>query len=377
MIFHFYNPFNETEITKKIWLNLLEKSPHSYFTSWGWVSTWLASLPKDLVEIQLIAGYIDNEPIIAFFMGRNIQKRFGILPTQVISLNETANRYYDILTVEYNSMLFDPSPSIDLDSLFHHLNSLDWDEFILSGVSADFVSTANLLDISSRHFHVLIDRNPNSHFVELQTIRDAGMDYLRLLSANKRSQVRRSIKEYEKESKIHIRQAADADEALLMLDQLACLHQQRWQNRGKPGAFSNEYFYQFHRDLIRNRFANGEIQLLHIFSDKMTIGYLYNFVYRRNVLFYQSGFNYSTGNNNHRPGLVAHYFAIMHNTEQNMVTYDFLAGDSDYKRSLATNSVPMYWVSLIKSQQRYIINMGFNKTKKTIKGLLKKMKVKY
>jgi hypothetical protein len=338
--------------------------------------TWLESLPKSMVDIRLVVGYLDDEPVIGFFIGRNFQKRFGILPTQVISLNRTGDRYFDILAVEYNSMLFDSSNSIDLDSLFLYIKSLDWDELILPGVSLDFVSIASLLDNSSPHFHVFIDKIQNSYYVELQRIRDSGMNYLHLLSANKRSQVRRSIKQYEMESKIQSRLAADADEAILMLDQLACLHQQRWKNRGKPGAFSNEYFYQFHRDLIRNCFTNGEIQMLHIFNDNMTIGYLYNFVYQRKVLFYQSGFTYSPGNN-HRPGLVAHYFAIIHNAEQNMLTYEFLAGDSDYKRSLATNSAPLYWVSLIKNQHRYNIKIGFKKTKKTIKGLLKIMKIKY
>lgn len=371
MKFQSYNPFTEEEITKNVWLTLLNKSQHSYFTSWGWISTWINSLPKDM-DVQLIAGYLGNEPVIAFFIGRDKRKRHGILPTKIISLNATASRYFDELTIEYNSMVFDRSALLETDSLFHYLKSLDWDEFILPAVSAEFVSDFNLLDTSSHHIHARVEKTINSHFVELQKIRDSGMDYLQLLSANKRSQMRRSIKQYEAEGKIQIRMAEDATEALAMMDQLASLHQQTWQSREKPGSFSNKYFYQFHRSLIQNRFASNEIQLLHVFNGKTTIGYLYNFVYAGNVLFYQSGLNYSV-ENTHRPGLVSHYFAIMLNAERNMTSYDFLAGDSEYKKSLATNSTPMYWVRLIKSRRRFKFDAGLLKIKENVKVFIRRM----
>jgi CelD/BcsL family acetyltransferase involved in cellulose biosynthesis len=83
----------------------------------------------------------------------------------------------------------------------------------------------------------------------------------------------------------------------------------------------------------------------------MTIGYLYNLVYDKNVLFYQSGLNYS-GSNIYRPGLISHYYAIIHNAQKGMDVYDFLAGDSDYKKSLSTNSCRMYWARLVKGKPR-------------------------
>ncbi|MFN3490635.1 MAG: GNAT family N-acetyltransferase, partial [Anaerolineales bacterium] len=141
---------------------------------------------------------------------------------------------------------------------------------------------------------------------------------------------------------------------LAFLDQLTHYHQHEWQKRGWAGAFANEYLYQFHKDLIQNRFIKNEIQLLHIYTDQMDIGYIYSFVYNGDVLFYQSGFNYQE-NNNYRPGLISHYFAILHNAQKNMKTYDFLAGDSSYKRTLANDSKSIYWLCLYKKKWRYIL----------------------
>lgn len=346
-----YNPFTDFDTVKNIWLTLLDKCHHSYFVSWGWISTWINSLPKDL-DIQLITGYINNEPVVAFFVGRTKRNNHRFVPTKTISLNSTANRYYDELTIEYNSILFDPTHQLSTENLFGYLNSITWDEFRMPGISANFLSDFNLVDNASHSFHTIVDGITNSFFVELQKIRDAGMNYLQLLSANKRSQIRRSIKQYEIEGTIQIHEATGLEEALTMLDQLASLHQQEWTKRGKPGSFSNKYFYQFHRELIQNQFNSNEIQLLHIFNDKRTIGYLYNFIYDNNVLFYQSGLNYSA-ENTYRPGLVSHYFAIMHNAKKGLLKYDFLAGDAAYKNSLSTSSTPMYWIRFIKSRSRF------------------------
>lgn len=349
--FQSYNPFTDFDTVSNIWQSLSSKRRHSYFVSWGWISTWIKSLPTD-IDVRLIAGFAGSEPAIAFFVGQNKRNSHRFIPTRTISLNSTSNRYYDELTIEYNSILFNPSIAIDKELLFGHLNSISWDEFRMPGVSSDFVSDFNLVENINHGPRVLVDEVVNSFFVDLQKIRDAGMDYLRLLSANKRSQIRRSIKQYEAEGKIEIREAESPEESVTMLGQLAALHQQEWEGRGKPGSFSNNYFRQFHTNLIQNRHRENEIQLLHVFNKKGTLGFLYNFIHDGNVLYYQSGFNYSDGNV-YRPGLVSHYFAIIHNAEKGLATYNFLAGNSSYKSSLSTNSNSMYWVRFIKNRWRF------------------------
>lgn len=361
-----YNPFVDADITKTIWLTLLNKCQHSYFTSWGWISTWLDSLPKD-IDIQLIAGYQNDEPVTAFFIGRHKRTKYKFIPTKSISLNTTADRYLDKLTIEYNSILIDPTYHLRIGDLLDYMYTLKWDEFCFPGISSNLTSDFNLLADNGDNFRLIIDETRNSFFVELQKIRDAKMDYLQLLSSNKRSQIRRSIKQYELEGNIEVHAAENAEEALLMLDRLSSLHQQEWTKRGENGAFSNKYLFQFHKDLIRSRFDNHEIQLLHIYNEKRTIGYLYNFVYHDNVLFYQSGLNYSA-ENIYRPGLVSHYFAIMHNAKAGLATYDFLAGDSTYKSSLSTNSTPMYWARLIKNHTRYEFEKSIIKIKQVLKN---------
>lgn len=365
--FQVYNPFRNFERVEEIWKTMLAKSRHSYFTSWGWISTWIKSLPA-ASEVELFVGYRGDAPVLAFFMGSREYRKYGLLPSRILSLHATGNPYYDCLYIEYNSILNDATAGAFFRELCAYLNNLRWDEIVLPGLSSEFFrgSEAPGADYSG-NFYVLFDAIENSYYVDLEKIRSAGMDLLKLLSANKRSQIRRSIRQYELQGPVQIEEAASADEALAMLEDLAAAHQREWNRRGEPGVFSNRYLRQFHQELVRARFDYGEIQLLKISANAKPIGYLYNFVYRENVLFYQSGFQYGA-ENVYRPGLVSHYYAILHNAAKGLKTYDFLAGESEYKKSFSTDSTQMYWMRWIKNPRRYFIEKNIIAVKNRVKS---------
>jgi hypothetical protein len=367
---------------ERIWCGLQAQCPHDYFLSWGWISTWLESLPKD-VDVRLIVGLVQDQPVLAFFVGSAHRRKYGFLPTRSLALNTTGSRYFDLLYIEYNSVLALPSLKFSLVDFLHWLGNKRWHEFSLPGLSSGFVQQMGLLASEApTSVGVLLEEESSAYFVDLAKVREAKMDYLGLLSSNKRSQIRRSIKEYEKEGEIRIQAAQSIAEALEMLSALAELHQEEWQKRGKPGVFSNPYLMDFHRKLIASRFEAGEIQILRVFTPQATIGYLYNFVYGGKVLFYQSGLKYRPGNL-YRPGLVSHYFSIMQNARTDMRVYDFMAGEAGYKSSLATDSVPMYWVRLVNgglrlSLERTVLNLKEHlKEMPSVAGRLKRMRDRF
>jgi hypothetical protein len=374
--FKTYDPFENYERVEELWKTMLAKSQHSYFTSWGWISTWIKSLPVES-GVKLSVGYRNDKPVLAFFMGNRRYRKYGLLPSHILSLNSTGNPHYDCLYIEYNSMLSDTTAGPLIQELSDYLGTLVWDEFILPGMSPGGLQDVEAINtVSPERFQVLSDTVSDSYYVDLEKIRAAGMDFMKLLSANKRSQIRRSIKQYELDGKVEAEEARGMDEALVMFDEMVAMHQAEWNRRGEPGVFSSRYLVQFHRELIRSRFDHHEIQLLKVRNNLKTIGYLYSFVYRGDVLFYQSGFSYNT-ENVYRPGLVSHYYAILHNTVKGMKTYDFLAGEADYKRSLSTNIVKMYWMRWIKSPRRYRIEKNLLALKNHVKsmpGLAKKVK---
>lgn len=335
---------------------------HEYFLSWGWISTWIKSL-ETKTDIYFVVGFIQDEPALGFFIGTSSKRKYGIFRTKLISLNTTGAPYFDQLYLEYNRILVDPAVQFGIRELMRSLEEAHWDELSLPGLAFDFANETGLFDSpDTMPFQLLIDEQSPAFFVDLEQVRKIEMDYLRLVSSNKRSQIRRSIKEYEKDGRIGIVEAANTDQALGYFDELVDLHQKEWANRGRAGAFSNKYLLRFHMDLIASRFNFGEIQVLKCFTPEATIGVLYNFIYDGKVYFYQSGFNYPPGNI-YRPGLVSHYYAIRHNAEKGKSVYDFMAGDASYKSSLATESQPMYWIRLFRHPFHYYLERNIRQIK--------------
>lgn len=360
-----FNALTERDLVQRIWQSLLEKTSHSYFNSWGWTSVWLKSLPANR-DVKLFAAFLGDEPVAAFFIVLARGLRYGFLPSRTLALNATGNSYFDQIFIEYNRVLVHPDFKPNWAELWNAAGN--WDEFLLPGLASDFTQAAELQTGAVGDFHVITDKVENSYWVDLQKIRAANMDYLSLLSSNRRSQIRRSLREYDQDGGLTIREAGDLSEALAMYTGLIELHQNEWKKRGKLGAFANDYFRAFHERLIRERIGSGEIQLLQINAGDKPLGFLYCFLYQGKVFFYQSGFTYGEGNAQ-RPGLVSHYLAILHNASKGFDTYDFLAGEAQYKSSLSTHSAPMLWARLIRGDAR----LQFEKSLLAIRQKVKSM----
>jgi CelD/BcsL family acetyltransferase involved in cellulose biosynthesis len=98
-------------------------------------------------------------------------------------------------------------------------------------------------------------------------------------------------------------------------------------------------------------FARNEVQYLRLRAGDTTFAYLYNFVCAGNAHFYLSGIDYSVGEQ-YRPGLLAHWLAIERNLSAGHHSYDFLAGDARYKRSLCTGQDRTVWLVLQRPRWR-------------------------
>jgi CelD/BcsL family acetyltransferase involved in cellulose biosynthesis len=156
--------------------------------------------------------------------------------------------------------------------------------------------------------------------------------------------------------------AENPQQAEQFLKDLKQLHQARWTAAGMPGSFGNAFFSRFHDELVRTRFQTGEIQLLRVTAGDQAVGYLYNFVYRGHVYYYQAGIDYNTWSTSaSRPGFICHYFAIEHNRLGGANVYDLMEGDSRYKRELGTQSTMMYWMVLQRNRPKFRVERSLKR----------------
>jgi CelD/BcsL family acetyltransferase involved in cellulose biosynthesis len=187
-----------------------------------------------------------------------------------------------------------------------------------------------------------------SYLIDLAEIRATTGDYLATRSRNSRQQIRRSMRLFEDAGPLRLAPAASLDEALATLADLKILHQRYWRAKGKPGAFASPFFERFHRALVTDAWPAGKIDLLRLTVGTRTIGCLYNFVHEGQAYAYQSGFDFGS-DGRCKPGLVSHSLAAQRYLDAGLRRYLLLAGEGQYKVTLATHSEPLYWLQAYRS----------------------------
>lgn len=333
---------------REIWLDIIQEQPHSFFHSWAWVEHWLKKVPLN-VEIILVKITMDDS-IAVCMVGHNRVKRHFFINSHSYYLHYTGHKHYDRLTLEYNQILTrNPKP----DLLHALLKSLprNWDELHLPALDTSCFPGNCLEHLTTDHTLLTKHQEP-SYFVDLSSFDEEVDGYLKFLSSKTRQGIRQSLRGLSRLGQLHLIPANNLETALDTYNDLVDLHQKSWQERGMPGAFATNWFYDFHKELIENRFVFNEIQLLRIACGEKTLGCLYNFVYQGIVFHYQSGHNYSISRK-YSIGLVCQTLAIKYNASQGHKIYDFLAGNSGYKRQLSTHSNQMVWCTIQKPRLRF------------------------
>lgn len=355
-------PLADRDVLGREWRALEAQSSHSIFTSWSWIGHWLARLPSTLHPLVLRARYRDATVGLAILMKRRVRQH-RVFVSDALYLNETGDPYYDQLTIEHNGILArrDLAPAVIRRCLSSLLERTDWEEFFLNRLDA-----LSGLDRAPGKARVVEDIRRMSYFVDLARLRAEGKDYLSALGANTRSKLRQTLRSYATDGETRTDIASSPDEALAWLDCLIEHHQRYWNGKGLPGAFANPFFTQFHRDLIRDRFAHGEIQLVRVSVGQRAIGYIYNLVQDQWIYNYQTGLQYEGADTRRRPGVLCHHAAINYNLAHGARCYDFMAGNVEYKRALSTDASEMIWARVQRDKVKFHIRDGLKSLKRRL-----------
>lgn len=337
------------------WLNLQARSNASFFLSWSWISTWLEVLPGK-AELYVYRCFSDERLVALCVVNRCRVRRRGIFSSRVLSINETRLPGFD-MTIEYNGLLVQRGYEAAASAQFIRdmkQQAPAWDELMLSGLPQkrwpEFIADPHdLIPIIDEKRSPWVTHLPSQR---MQNESLFSSPLFSRMSSNRRWQIKRSFKEYEKIGPLSLGVAQSVNEALAYFDAMGSLHTQRWNRVGQAGAFANKYWVEFHRALIRQTFGRDELQLLRINCGELAIGYIYNFLWRGRVYMLQTGLSLQKSNAL-RPGYVSHCLAINYNAGKGLHYYDFLCGDSDYKQVLGQADLPLLWARLQKPRWKF------------------------
>lgn len=366
-------PFDTVSALEGSWRDLENRASFSVFLSWPWIGTWLQCAESPLSIMRMRHG--DKVIALGVFAHSNASRTLGgAMP--VLGLHEVSETPLGKIATEYNGLLCETGwEAIAHRRLAQWLShehvvpdastggsGLVWRECRLPGLCSDHFSAVQ----AGAGVHRLYRKSDAPHVSLTDSF--SNLDhYLKTLTKNARHQIRRSLRRYETRGAISLHRPSTEQAAMACVDRLSLLHTSQWEARGKPGAFSNGAFVQFHHKLIQNGFSQGVVDLLEVKAGQHTIGILYNLVYGGCVAAYQSGFTYED-DNRLKPGLLCHALAISDYASSGFETYNFLAGDQRYKRSLATDADTLYWVAIQRPDIRMRIESALRNMKAKFKG---------
>ena len=206
-----------------------------------------------------------------------------------------------------------------------------WDELLMQSMDASTVAPP-LLAANLRPGSVRYAVTHASPYIPLPKSFE---DYLAALPSQGRYLLRKSLRDLEAWSKdVQFHVATNLSELERGRKILECLHAERWNAAGKPGAFDSVRFRAFHDQIMRQLLERGALELCWLTAGGEPIAALYNIVWDGRVYFYQGGRSLRVPKKI-RPGIVAHAFAIRRAIELGRREYDFLAGNARYKLDLA------------------------------------------
>jgi hypothetical protein len=328
-----------------LWQSLVDACPDAtFFVSSGWLLAWMEVFGPRL-QPEILLFRVDGEVVGAALLVIR-EHRYGVVRVTRCFLN-TAGEDEGSPFIEFNRLLCLPGLETRVvGALKSYMETKRWDE-----LSCDGFSPGASLDSMRDQFSGLENTGYvlTNHYVDLRRVRETG-GYEQALGAKTRKHLRQAYRAY---GEIAIDIATDEEQACGFLKELEELHQMRWKALGEPGSFASPLFGVFHRRLIALTFSSGTIQLLRFRTTGATVGFLYNFVFRGKVYFYQSGLSY-TGDKKQRPGVVCIGKAVEFCLEMaELDQFHFMAGGEPYKGWLSTDSHAMEWLLLRKRNLKF------------------------
>jgi CelD/BcsL family acetyltransferase involved in cellulose biosynthesis len=318
-----------------LWQALEARAEPGLTCSWTWTETWLRHY-GDVVPHRFLLVGGEADPDALALVTRSLRRVKGVPLLRRVHLGTAGEPPGESVHVECNRLLARPGARAEAAAAIARAlrGQRGWDELVLDGFDAEDAAALT----AEGGFELREEPSPTT---DLAAIRERGGDVLGALSNGVRRRVERALRGL---GELEADWAATSAQAREIYDELVALHQARWEAAGERGAFASPRFHAFHAELIERLLPRGEVVLFRVRGAAGTIGCLYSLVDRGRVLFYQGGLA-QLADNKLRPGLVAHVLCMQACLERSFAEYDFLAGESRYKRELSATERTLVWAT--------------------------------
>jgi CelD/BcsL family acetyltransferase involved in cellulose biosynthesis len=332
------------------WGRLWEATrPMPPMLEYRWIRTWWKLHHKQSRLLLIVARDVGGRPIglAPLYLRRSGYSRDPLGLLRTVHFLGTGEREADEIAGEYLSWLAPPEAVDAVTRLVGQVlreRADDWDRVRLVNVRPEQdLHLAVPRELAAVAQHVTVAPRP-AFRIAVRPLED----YLTgLESGNFRHRCRRALRAGA-EAGVELVTVTRPDEAQSLFSVLARLHQRRWIERGKPGAFDSPLFREFHEQVMPSYIADGSGWLAGLRQGDRWLAARYHLRTGDRVFDYLSGVDVDTpaalG-----PGLLLTLHGLEWCARNGVETYDLLAGDYEYKQKLATTADEIFEVDVFNS----------------------------
>lgn len=359
MLGHEWRILTETHVEKQASIQC--------FMSWEWLSQWLQTYQDYITELKVICIMQNDECIAIAPFYISTSKTLGIT-TKTLSFIATNEPEYCEVASEFIDIAYaDQHKQKVIELLSDKLSNLtDINKF-------------NFKDLNKHSLMYSVCQQLQSQTMAYKENVTGYQFYINIAepcqhSASFLKKKKRILNKFEKNSHAQNGQFIIANEktqALKLYEQLVELHQKRWQQKSKPGVFSNNYFYEFHRQFIEQYIEKGIIVLSAIQIENQIISVNYSIKWHNTLYFYQSGID-ERYKPNLSPGLLNHLLLIQYCKEQDIQQYNLLKSEkNDYKSQFSQLGDELINITMLSSSKLNLFWLALYRAKQGLKLLIK------
>jgi CelD/BcsL family acetyltransferase involved in cellulose biosynthesis len=319
---------NSSDLLKlaSIWNQLLVKNnANTIFLTWEWISNWWQVYGDDK-ELYVLALKDSEGSLIGiaplYRRRQKILKGFPVNEVRFLGTGEDVSPdYLDFIVLKGRE-------AEAIDAFLKHLAlQKQWDVLNLT----DMPSTSSAIEVmrDAAVAYGLMLRQSDCASCPYISLPASWEEYMGTLSANARYNVRRRIKNIERDFKTRYFVWEDNEKLDSAMERLAYLHNIRWETRECRHSFSSEEYVSFHKAVAKDFAKQRWLYLSCLELNGEVAGMLYDYRYGDKIFYYQAGFDPAF--QKYSPGLVLRACVVRRAIEEGIKEIDLLKGAYDFK----------------------------------------------
>lgn len=232
------------------------------------------------------------------------------------------------------------------DEIISYLNEFKFffDEIAFQNVSEEsFIFRWFLHKLWVKNFRVRINKTDTCPRLRVPHSMDIYLSYLKAGTRRKCRQIRKQTEENAGIEIINV----DTANFLNSVQTLKRLHQNRWNERGHLGLFSDKRFEEFVQHIGKIFLDKGWLWFKEVKLDSKIVGSRMAYKFKDRIYDYLSGFDSEQGTASMRPGITLIFSMIEDAVLLNYKTVDFLRGAEEYKYEFSSGECCNYSISIL------------------------------